>query len=89
MPGRRSFLIGCGGVVAAPMLALIDLTEATHEVSRPPPVDAPIQVESASATTREDLVLRIDGWDSPADAGHAANPEVWIHVNSSWRSSWR
>ena len=89
MPGRRSFLIGCGGIVAAPMLALIDLAEATGEVPRSSPPDAPIHVESVGATTPEDLVLRIDGWDSPADAGHAANSEVWIHINSAWRSSWR
>ena len=88
MPGRRSFLIGCGGIVAAPVLALIDPPVATGEVPRSLPPDTPVQMETAGAITPENLVLRIDGWDSPADTGDAAVSDVWIHINSSWRSDW-
>jgi len=30
------------------------------------------------------LGLRIHGWETAADTGDA-----WVHINASWRASWR
>ena len=74
MPSRRAFLIGCGGAVAAPAFAHLGLSPA---VGGSPTLLA--------ANNVENLALRIDGWDAPADAG----TDVWVQINSSWRATWR
>jgi hypothetical protein len=77
MPDRRTFLIGCGGVVAAPLFASLGahLTVSSKGELTP---------SSASGDT-EAPTLRIDGWESPVDSAS----DLWVQVNSSWRATWR
>jgi hypothetical protein len=86
--GRRSFLIGCVGMVAAPAFAHL----APPLTGRRPPQsragNSPGSTLAAVASP-ESFVLRIDGWDTPAESGPARHGEVWIHINSSWRCAWR
>ena len=89
MPGRRSFLIGCGSMVAAPALARLALPLPEARPLQTARNDAQSSTALASATQPEDVVLRIDGWDTPNASGPAARGEVWIHINSSWRAAWR
>src|SRR5262245_6516035 len=89
MLGRRSFLIGCGGMVAAPACAHL----APPLTGRHPPqsaaADSLASTALADVASPEDLVLRVDGWDTPEDSDPAAHSEVWIHINSSWQAAWR
>jgi hypothetical protein len=89
MPGRRSFLIGCGCIVTAPVLAEIGLPLATGNPPRSLPADAVAQAEVAPPTTPAGLVLRIDGWESPAESEQSADGHAWIRINSSWKAAWR
>lgn len=89
MPGRRSFLIGCGCILTAPSLAEIGLPLATGNTPRSLPANSSAQAEMAGPTTPEDLVLRIDGWESPVDPEHPADGQAWIRINSSWKAAWR
>jgi hypothetical protein len=73
MPDRRTFLITCGGVVAAPVFAF----------GRPPSSASAVTASQAAAPPK--LVLRIHGWESPVDS----ESDVWMHVNSSWCATWR
>ena len=82
MMRRRSFLKGCGGMVAAPLLGPLApgsalAQEQVHEVA--PAVTAPLDASPL------DTALRIDGWDS-LDGAEGAS---WVHVNASWRATWR
>jgi hypothetical protein len=79
MQGRRSFLIGCGCIVAAPAFAEIGVPLAMGNL---PPADA-------SAQAGMDLVLRIQGWESPLDSQNSADDRAWIRINSSWQAAWR
>jgi hypothetical protein len=73
MPDRRTFLITCGGMVAVPALAHFGL----------PLTGSSLPASVAAAPPK--LVLRIDGWESPADS----ESDVWVQVSSSWRATWR
>ncbi len=77
MPGRRSFLIGCGCIVTAPALAKIG----------PPLAMGDLAPAGASAQAGMDLVLRIEGWESPLDSQDDDRPR--IRINSSWQAAWR
>lgn len=77
MPDRRTFLITCGGVVAAPALAHLGLPLAG------------VRPAASQAAAPATLVLRIDGWDTPDASDPAAHSGVWVHINSSWRAAWR
>ena len=81
---RRSFLIGCSGIVAAPVFAHVALAAAAHE---PHGVadDGSIATDLPLVGHAQNTVLRIEGWDSAADSGN----EAWIQINSSWRATWR
>jgi hypothetical protein len=91
MPGRRSFLIGCGCIVAAPAFAEIGLPLPLATGDLPPslPADALAQAGMASPTTPVDIVLRIEGWESPLDSQSPADGRARIRINSSWRVAWR
>jgi hypothetical protein len=82
MPDRRTFLITCTGIVAAPAFAHLGVLAAAADSPRAM-VEAPgapcAMVETHGPT------LRIDGWDSAADSGD----DVWLQINSSWRATWR
>ena len=73
MPDRRTFLITSGCAVAAPVFAYVGLSLAGE--GQP----------ASLAAAPENIVLRIDGWDSAVDPGN----EAWVHINSSWRATWR
>ena len=73
MPDRRTFLITCGGLVAAPAFAHFGL-----------PLAGSGQPASLAAAP-PNLILRIDGWESPVNS----ETDVWVQVNSSWRATWR
>jgi hypothetical protein len=79
MQGRRSFLIGCGCIVAAPAFAEIGLPLAMGNL---PPADA-------SAQAGMDLVLRIEGWELAFDSQNPADDRACIRINSSWQTAWR
>ena len=78
---RRSFLIGCGGIAAAPVFAHVALAAGTSREPR-------LMVDDSAASTAlpaQDTSLRIDGWDNAGDSGN----DVWVQINSSWRATWR
>jgi hypothetical protein len=82
---RRSFLIGCSGVVAAPVFAHLALpTAATRELQGAAD-DASVSTALPAGASPQDTVLRIEGWDSAAESGG----DVWVQINSSWRANWR
>jgi hypothetical protein len=83
---RRSFLIGCSGVVAAPVFAHLALaTTATRELQGAADDAAASTALPAAGASAQNIVLRIDGWDTAADSGDG----VWVQINSSWRATWR
>jgi len=88
MPGRRAFLIGCGGAIAAPVLAQIGQPIATGALPQSPLGGRSAESAMPGPTTPEDLVLRIDGWEQSVDSENPASGDVWIRINSSWRSDW-
>ena len=73
MPDRRTFLITCGTMVAAPAFAHFGLPLAGSSLP------------AAVAPAAPKLVLGIDGWESSVDIESV----VWVHVNSFWRANWR
>jgi hypothetical protein len=89
MLGRRSFLIGCGGMAVAPALAHLTLLLTGSVSLRSPPTHSAASTALPGVGSPEIPVLRIDGWDAPDDSGSAAHREVWIHINSSWKAAWR
>jgi hypothetical protein len=74
MPDRRTFLIACGGAMAVPAVAPFALARAEHVA---PPALASVPLATPA--------LRVDGWDSPS----STQGDVWVHINSSWRATWR
>lgn len=76
MPNRRTFLIACGGLAAAPAFAHFGL---------PPADGGPGDLIATPAANTAMPALRIDGWDSSADSDN----DVWIQINSLWRATWR
>lgn len=82
---RRSFLIGCGGIVAAPVLAHLALPATATRELQGPADDASVSAVLTAVGGPQDTVLRIDGWDSASDSGN----HVWVQINSSWRANWR
>jgi hypothetical protein len=89
MLGRRSFLIGCGGAVAAPAFAKLGLPLAANHPAQSRAAGPPVPSWPAALGDPESIALRIDGWDTPDDSASAANSEMWVRVNSSWRAVWR
>jgi hypothetical protein len=87
MPGRRSFLIGCGGLVAAPALAALAANAANAGITQGVPALAgsPMAAALTAMPELEAPALRIVGWESHDDSTDGA----WIHINSSWRADWR
>jgi len=75
---RRSFLIGGGGIVAAPVFARLTLGASAA-------CDAPLPTTIADIACTPNVALRIDGWDGAVDSGN----DVWVQINSSWRANWR
>lgn len=88
MPGRRAFLIACGCVAAGPALAQIGLSSGVLDPARNRSADGPAQPEVSDATKPQGVVLRIDGWEQPIDTDQSAEAQVWVRINSSWRSDW-
>jgi len=90
MPGRRQFLIGCGCAVSAPAFAAVPLLAGGGE---PPAYASPAALPGVAAPSQainaEALAWRVEGWDAPVDGDAAADGQVWIRVNASWRASWR
>jgi hypothetical protein len=82
---RRSFLIGCSGIVAAPVFAHLALPAAAGSDLQGKGDVSLVPTALTSAEGSPDIVLRIDGWDSAADSGDNA----WVQINSSWRANWR
>jgi len=82
MPDRRTFLITCTGIVAAPAFAHLGMLAAAADSQRPA-----VETHSAPCAMMETPgpILRIDGWDSAADSRN----DVWVQINSSWRAAWR
>ena len=70
MPDRRTFLITCGGVVAAPAFA--------HPL-------AGGGVPTSLAAAPPKLVLRIDGWESPVDSASDVWVQVNSSWRAAWR----
>lgn len=81
---RRTFLIGCGSVVAAPAFAGAGIVPSAVAGSAMLPIPA---VPLASSET-EAFPLRVAGWDLP-DIATADPNALWVQVNSSWQVAWR
>ena len=79
---RRSFLIGCGSLAAAPALAGGTVDSAATGSAAPPLPAAPVSAAEAPA------LLRIAGWDAagPSSAGDGG---MWVQISSSWQVAWR
>lgn len=82
---RRTFLIGCGSIVAAPFLAHVALPATAMGNPQGAADDAGASRGLPAAAGPQNPVLRIHGWDSTAHAGN----DVWVHINSSWHANWR
>ncbi len=81
---RRSFLIGCSGLIAAPVCAHLALPTTMRTLPEAAE-DVAVTTELPAVASAQEGVLRIDGWDSATDSGN----DAWVHINSSWRASWR
>jgi hypothetical protein len=70
---RRKFLLTSAGIVASSILvnAVTRVFFGEHRDRLEPRAD--------------DVILKIDGWDSGGDDPYVA----WIAVGPSWRSAWR
>ena len=88
MIGRRPFLIGSVGMVAAPAIAYVAQPIAGTSV---PQSAADLSAATALSGLAEPqgLALHVRGWDAPDDPNPAADGEAWVHINSSWRAAWR
>jgi hypothetical protein len=80
---RRSFLIGCSSLAAAPTFAD---SVAQYPAASDTPLAAPAAPVSADAAERP--ALRIAGWDM-APARGTADGGLWVQVNASWQVAWR
>ena len=86
---RRSFLKGCGGLVAAPLLGHLALPAAVladdaAAAASLPGSPLPTTARALPVDETMDTALRIDGWE-PAHETDVA----WMHINASWRATWR
>src|SRR4051812_28843451 len=84
MTKRRSFVIGCSGIVAAPVFAHLTLRPSTGNQPQATATASLASTAQDRPAKSENVALRIDGWDSGADAGN----DVWLQINSSWRATW-
>jgi hypothetical protein len=87
MLGRRTFLIPCGWIVAAPALAKEGSFLATSNLPRLPLAD-PLALQTDDAQL-ECPVLQIEGWDTPFVSEESGGNQMWISINQSWRTTWR
>jgi hypothetical protein len=81
---RRSFLIGCSGIVAAPVFAHLALPPTARHQPQATATASSASTAQEPPASPEKIALRIEGWDATSDAG-----TVWVHINSSWRATWR
>jgi hypothetical protein len=88
--GRRSFLIGCGSIAAAPAFARLTLPETEAVLLQSPRTDSAALAEVLDSVSAAGSLLRIDGWDVANDSASAAQREdaLWIRVSSSWKAAW-
>jgi len=86
MPGRRSFLIGCGSMVALPILGNAGSSRASRVAPPDQPAGGAGQPEFSGSS---DVPFRLDGWDSPADSESARDDRPFIWISSSWQAAWR
>ena len=89
MIGRRPFLIGSAGMVAAPAIAYVAQPMTGALVPQSAAADLSAATALPALADPQGLALRVDGWDAPDDPNPAAHGEVWVHINSSWRAAWR
>jgi len=88
MPGRRSFLIACGSLVAAPAFGNFGGRSETEVLPELLPAGTGSVGASGQPPARQDLALHIAGWDLPADSEQCAAAPT-ISINSSWQATWR
>jgi hypothetical protein len=87
MPGRRSFLIACGSMVALP--AFGGTAQASPSRDVPEAVPTAVACEQPELNGSHDLAFRIDGWDSPFDPQPAQDGRPTIRISASWQAAWR
>jgi len=87
MPGRRSFLIGCGSMVALPAFGGIAQPLPSRDVSEAAPSAVAIGQPELNGT--HELAFRIEGWDSPFDPQPAQDGRPSIRISSLWQTAWR
>lgn len=87
MPGRRSFLIGCGSMVALP--AFGEIAQPLPSRNLPESIPPAVAFEQPEFNGSHDLAFRIDGWDSPFDSQPAQDGRPSIRISSSWQAAWR
>ena len=87
MPGRRSFLIGCGSMVALPALGG---TVQPIASSNAPELDSSgVALEQPEFSGPHNLAFRIDGWESFIESQPSRDGRPWIRITSMWRTAWR
>ena len=84
---RRTFILSSGLVAATPALASV-----LKASSNPGPSGLPSAVnlqadQPVMATATYDLPFKIDGWEPREEV--AADEQLWLSINQSWRTSWR
>jgi hypothetical protein len=82
---RRSFLIGCSSIVAAPVFAQLALPPSARHQPQETAAVLPSSTAQERIANPESIALRIDGWEATSVAG----TDVWVQINSSWRATWR
>jgi hypothetical protein len=86
MPGRRSFLIGCGSMAAVPAFGAIGHTSPS---SLPECIASAAAAEQPELADAHDLAFRIDGWEAPSGSESANDDRPSIRISSSWHAAWR
>lgn len=87
MPGRRSFLIGCGSMVALPAFGV---TAQPMSSSNAPELDSSaVALEQQEFNGSHDLAFRIDGWESFVESQPTGDGRPWIRITSKWQTAWR
>jgi hypothetical protein len=84
MVRRRSFLITCSSLAAAPAVPAFGGAAPDAAV----PSAATLPTAAAMPSEPEPPELRIVGWDPRAPPG-AADTGIWVQVSSSWQVAWR
>lgn len=84
---RRTFILGSGLIAATPALASVIKPSVNPGSSDLPAAVASPSDVAVTATAAHDAPFKIDGWEPREEA--AADAQLWLSINQSWRANWR